>query len=150
MNKLKVLNFLKSVVIKELEATKAQLGNTTYHAPQFTGDRFKEDGAVELVMEESLFIESGTLSEALLKTTGLKGKKKNVKNMGKKKLEQLARTTASHLDAHKWSVCDHFLPLDLIRRVRIEAQLFKDHVCIHNEMHSLFLLTFDIMIVRRS
>jgi hypothetical protein len=134
VNKLKVLTFLKSLVLKELEATSVKTGNTTYHAPQFTGDRFRDDGTgeMELVLQDGSisFIETGTLSEALLKTTGLKGKKKGLKSVGKKKLDQLCKSAAEHLDEHKWAVCDHFLPLELVRRVRIEAQLFRDQVCI--------------------
>ena len=31
------------------------------------------------------------------------------------------------MEEHSWAVCDHFLPLDIVRRVRIEAGLFTSH-----------------------
>ena len=51
---------------------------------------------------------------------------KDVSKANKKKAEVLADTLSAHLREHGWAVCDNFLSLDLVRRVRIEAELFKD------------------------
>ena len=48
-----------------------------------------------------------------------------VSKANKKKADMLAETLSAHLKEHGWAVCDSFLSLDLVRRVRIEAELFQ-------------------------
>ena len=54
-------------------------------------------------------------------------KKKSAKKAARKKAEDLAGKVGDHLQTYGWAVCDGFLPLELVRRVRVEAGLFTDH-----------------------
>jgi hypothetical protein len=42
-------------------------------------------------------------------------------------LQSIATPLGKHLEIHRWVVCDNFLPADLVRKVRIEAALFKEN-----------------------
>jgi len=92
-------------------------------------DGVKAGGAKE-VSAPTVFIEPppGALG-AFLKDSagGSNAKKKSHKRVVKKKAGELAEKLGKHLETHAWAVCDNFLPLDLVRRVRIEAGLFTAH-----------------------
>ena len=55
-----------------------------------------------------------------------KAKQKQQSKASKKRVETIATQMSSHLSEHGWAVCDAFLPLDLVRRVRIETEIFKE------------------------
>jgi hypothetical protein len=54
-------------------------------------------------------------------------KKKALKKAAKLRSLSLAEQISLHLEEHGWAVVDNVFPLDLIRRVRIEINLFKEH-----------------------
>jgi hypothetical protein len=53
-------------------------------------------------------------------------KKKSIKSAYKKKVGDTAASIGVHLEEHGWAVCDHAIPMDLVKRVRVEAGLFTD------------------------
>jgi len=142
-NKTKFLEFLKETIAStvnnkgsDVKVEKDNAPNDHInHAPQFV-DEGRSDIKVSLVGEEDTYIDITNATEALsISATGAKpdkrggsvnNKKKSVKSANKKKVGDTAASIGAHLEAHGWAVCDHALPMDLVKRVRVEAGLFTD------------------------
>lgn len=131
-NKTQVLRYITAHIqqLKEsASSSKADNRNNesefgVVHAPHFIMDTVaasEKMGASEELSED--FIDAAGVFENKIKNT----KKKAEKNAAKRRIINVARSLGNHLQQHGWAVCDHFLPLDLVRRVRIEACLFQDH-----------------------
>ena len=134
-NKMKIFNFIKLVIDKETTNSSNDALLERHHAPQFVDSRNNSTQDSVLIVETpESFIETGTAIHSLLteSVSALKGqgsknnKKKAIKNASKKKTETLAKTVSDHLEKKRYAVLDHFLPLDLVRRVRVEAMLFHE------------------------
>ena len=142
-NKALFLEFLKKTITtaqssnsnrlnQDGKATPQQSGHIN-HAPKFVDDS-RSEVHVSLVEESNTYIDVTNATEALsisAKTSDKKGsavnsKKKGVKSANKKKVADTAAAISEHLDKHGWAVCDHAIPLDLVKRVRVEAGLFTD------------------------
>lgn len=116
-----------SLVEKKQESEYRDRQDTTHHAPKFfDAQRIvgSADASALQVSAPSAFIESSSLSK-LDKTKG-KGTKSLKKEL-RRATTGVAKRVGIHLQEHGWAVCDHFLSLDLVRRVRIEAGLFAEH-----------------------
>ena len=129
-NKAKLLTYLKSIIENALKTsdenddgnTSSSDASTSHHAPKFIG---QAAGVVEdpAAVSPDTFI----AKESEKSLAGLsKAKAKDVSKANKKKKDTLAESLSKHLDKNGWAVCDGFLSPDLVRRVRIEAELFKD------------------------
>ena len=147
-NKTKLLEFLKQTIDTIDASSKRDVGDSSdndgdkanvssdhiNHAPKFVDDS-RSDIKVSLV-EEDDYIDIANASEALsISATGAKpdkqagsinNKKKSLKSANKKRVADTASTIGAHLEEHGWAVCDHALPMDLVKRVRVEAGLFTD------------------------
>lgn len=96
----------------------------TGHAPKFIGEQSSEaKDATEASMPEKFINAAGIINTDHSKNTKKKADKKAVKE----KVSELAEELGRQLTVQGFAVCDNFLPLDVIRRVRIEAELFKEH-----------------------
>jgi hypothetical protein len=100
-------------------------GASMHHAPQFV-DNAGNSVEQQVVIPESdvKFFDATSASDAALKPIRNR-KKKNLKREARLKVSSLAEQVSDHLNEHGWAVMDKFLPLDLVRRVRIEANLFR-------------------------
>jgi Rps23 Pro-64 3,4-dihydroxylase Tpa1-like proline 4-hydroxylase len=134
LNKLKILEYLKSVI--EQEFSQGTVVSEHHHAPQFIDEKLHGTNvtALDLIVESpEAFIETGSALNYLLTDSALgpkggnKSKKKLVRNAEKKQTLNLAQEISAHLESQRWAICDHFLPSDLVRRVRLEACLFQEH-----------------------
>ena len=57
----------------------------------------------------------------------INNKKKSLKKSIQARKEKFLDSVSLHLASHGWVCVDHLLPLDVVRRVRIEANLFTEH-----------------------
>ena len=130
---MKLLTFLKSVINNALKSGIDSVdenddGNvsadasTSHHAPQFIGAASSDVDESRVLTPDNFIARESEKSMAGLS----KAKAKDVSKANKKKKENLAETMSRHLDSNGWAVCDGFLSLDLVRRVRIEAELFQE------------------------
>lgn len=82
--------------------------------------------ALEISSPETFLDLTGSLAQ--ISADKIKNaKKKSVKRELKKKAQAIGKKIGDHLIEHGFVVCDNFIPLDLVRRVRIESGLFKEH-----------------------
>ena len=135
VNKGKLLQFMKDSIASEEARSKAAIADntlsddsqfdelSTHHAPKFVGERDSRD-ARSTVLSPSSFIDASNVS-ILEKVKN--SKKKSEKKAAKLKVLSLADKVADHLSSQGWASIDNFVPLDIVRRVRIEAGLFKEH-----------------------
>ena len=137
VNKGKLLQFIKDTVAAEEARMKIQpIPDTdenptshfdelsTHHAPKFVGEKSGKGGLSSTVLSPSTFIDASNVS-ILEKVKN--NKKKKEKKAVKLKVLSLADKVAEQLSSHGWASIDNFIPLDVVRRVRIEAGLFKEH-----------------------
>ena len=113
---------------------------STHHAPQFVDNQMNkkrsklnttnnnnttiiEENGIEISQPTS-FINGSTLMSNLLHTNMKNMKKKTEKKLEKQKANIIIQEIATHLENHSYAAVDNFLPLDLIKRVRIESGLF--------------------------
>lgn len=145
VNRVKLLKFIETSciekvanAIEESEST----GNTTYHAPKFIDDLMNKDnsGAKNVegtsledmmrVLAPETFI-SGFATDShvpkKLSKTGQLIKNRDQEMQAAKNFKTMTDEISTHLDTHGWAVADNFISPDLVRRVRIEADLFDDH-----------------------
>jgi hypoxia-inducible factor prolyl hydroxylase len=87
------------------------------------------DGYIDAInVSDALrFAATGTNTDTASKYSKANNKKKSVKSAVKKKVGNMAEEVGRHLEEYGWAVCDHTIPEDLVRRVRIESGLFVDH-----------------------
>lgn len=145
MNRVKLLKFIETnciqkvtVAIEESEIT----GNTTYHAPKFIDDLMNKDNSGTKTIEGSSLEDmmrvlapesfiSGFPTDAQvtkkLSKTGQLLKNRDMEKQAAKDFQDMTGEISTHLSTHGWAVCDNFISPDLVRRVRIEADLFDDH-----------------------
>lgn len=134
VNKGKLLQFIKDTVATEEARLKLQSipasdetsqfdELSTHHAPKFVGEKAGND-MHSTVLSPSTFIDASNVS-ILEKVKN--SKKKKEKKAVKLKVLSLADKVADHLSSHGWASIDNFIPLDVVRRVRIESGLFKEH-----------------------
>lgn len=142
-NKAKLLTLIKSFVNEQLrlrdnigrfsdmtekEALVADLveGASSHHAPQFIDPETNPNNNAPLVstLLPSFFINAARTD---ITEKPRNNKKKKEKKEAKQRVLTLAEEISEHFAAHGWAVVDNFLPLDLVRRVRIEVNLFKSH-----------------------
>lgn len=113
---------------------------SSHHAPQFVdsvnkknklsnsnGSSNSGDTAVESyvqVLSPLSFINGSNLMNNLLHTNIKNMKKKSEKKYEKQKAEAVLQKIGSSLDQSGYAVLDNFLPVELIKRVRIESGLF--------------------------
>ncbi len=146
-NKLKLFRFLQDYLLKQeaallsIDENNRNSANSesfvkestsfmsTHHAPQFVDDRNAPVavGSVRIAPQVMTF-QSFLDAEKI----GILNKPKNNKNKAEKKAarlktQSLAEQVSDHLNEHGWAVVDNFIPLDVIRRLRIEFNLFRDH-----------------------
>lgn len=145
-NKHKLFTFMKTFILEQqklvgdvaklsvgddgLDGVAELAGASSHHAPQFVDPAEKSlDGnhSSHLVMipeGDVEFFDATKASEAALKPVKNR-KKKHLKREARLKVSSLAERVSLHLNDHGWAAMDKFLPLDLVRRVRIEANLFR-------------------------
>lgn len=134
VNKAKLLQFVQNTI--RLEESNASIPKqsieeesssfdelSTHHAPKFVGDSDKEV-AVCNVISPTTFIDASNVS---IQEKVKNNKKKSDKKAAKLKVLSLADKVADHLIKNGWAIIDNFVPLDVVRRVKIEAGLFKEH-----------------------
>ncbi len=149
VNRVKLLQFIQNRVLKPLqqkmlecekqEAEETGLayqqnseGSDTggYHAPQFLDDNMRSYH--KNILTPDMFL-AGFNKEVIpnnkLSKTGqlIKSVVQEEARTVARNFVELAGTMGNHLEAHGWAVCDNFVSADLVRRVRIEAGLFRDH-----------------------
>lgn len=149
-NKLKLLQFLEKFLLNYLEKQKHSIQNvleqndfdktkstlSMYHAPQFI-DHLNNPNASNqgmnriLLYPENIFNASHLIFNENIANystvpipTNNKKKKQFRKNMKLKRLEFLTDVN-EFLYTHGWVVIDNFIPLELVKRVRIESNLFR-------------------------
>lgn len=143
-NKAKLLTLIKNLVMEQLrlrenidrfsdltekEALAADLveGASSHHAPQFIDPETNSSyNSTPLVspLHPSSFIDAARTD---ITEKPRNNKKKKEKKEAKQRVLTLAEEISEHFAIHGWAVVDNFLPLDLVRRVRIEVNLFKSH-----------------------
>jgi len=124
-NKTQVLRYiadriqqLRSVAVSTSSTANTESEFGVVHAPHFIMDTAAASEAMENSEELSEdFIDAAGAFENKIKNT----KKKAEKNAAKRRIANVARSLGDHLQQHGWAVCDHFLPLDLVRRLRWES-----------------------------
>ena len=132
-NKVKLYDFINQLIfthIASLDASSTSdndLLSSTAHTPQFVDNQqsstIQRSGTVNCPIS---FIDATDLLTNLMQT--------NIKNMKKKADKRIAKNTAnniinhisSHIQSNAWVVVDNYLPSDLVKRVRIEANLFTE------------------------
>ena len=82
------------------------------------------DGYIDAVdVSDALrFAATGTNSDTASKYSKTNKKNKSVKTAVKRKVGHMAEEVGRHLEEFGWAVCDHTIPDDLVRRVRIGNQ----------------------------
>eukprot|EP01038_Epipyxis_sp_PR26KG_P009498 gene9498-12795_t len=95
-----------------------------HHAPQFIGDDADNKMVNRLILAPDSFIDGSKVD--------IQGKVKNKKNKKEKKLikskvHSLVDEISEQLDQNGWAVVDNFVPIELIKRVKIEAKLFQKY-----------------------
>ncbi len=133
-NKAKLFSFLMTTIdnidltnIEERENLPVD-NFTTTHSPKFIDELNVQeiiDDAKVLVQDK--FIDISGLSSMIMMKDVKNHKKKSSNREAKQKIKKNVELIGSHLQEHGWVVCDNFIPLDLVRRIRIEAALFKEH-----------------------
>ena len=98
--------------------------SSTHHAPRFV-DEVITGAAGDAVNSPEAFI-AGPEYSPLASSSTSKSKQKMQSKASKRRVETIAAQMSAHLSEHGWAVCDSFLPLDLVRRVRIETEIFKE------------------------
>lgn len=147
--KLKILKFLRKElsdvvaadsVLEEAEESNISLNEgmevlsvpaalQQLHAPQFIETGKSKDVSIntsDISCPES-FINATVAAAGLLSSSLPNKKNKSAKRVLSNRLKGLAEKIENNLITTGLAVCDGFLPLDLVRRVRIEASLFQDH-----------------------
>ncbi len=133
-NKGKLFSFLMSI-IDSMDLTDIEEMNnipidnfTTIHVPKFIDDVHIHDilDGTKFITQDKFIDVSGLSSMIMMKDVKNHKKKSNNRD-AKQKIKKSVEIIGSHLQQHGWVVCDNFIPLDLVRRVRIEAGLFKEH-----------------------
>ena len=149
VNRVKLLQFIQNRVLeplqqKMLECEKQEAEETGlayqqnsegsdtggYHAPQFLDDNMRSYH--KNILTPDMFL-AGFNKEVIpnnkLSKTGqlIKSVVQEEARTVARNFVELAGTMGNHLEAHGWAVCDNFVSADLVRRVRIEAGLFRDH-----------------------
>ena len=110
----------------------AGVATTNHHTPQFVDDQNNDPNlgtkakAGSVVSPETFIASGGNNQKPSSSSGGSKSKQKLQSKETKKKNEELAEQVGAHLNQHGWAVCDNFLSLDLVRRIRIEAELFQE------------------------
>ena len=103
-------------------------GFTTYHAPKFV-DSIRQNSSssptVTNIEVATTTIDGSVVSTLILKDP-TKNNKKN-KRILHKKMKVFVEAVDSRLRTHGVAVADNIIPLDIVRRVRIEAGLFTEH-----------------------
>lgn len=138
VNRVRFMTFMLDKVLKPVETLFAKSGTesgiarpaiggsseSTYHAPKFV-DELRRDYGDSAVLIPEAFIDASPagLGRSAVAGRGSKAAKKESKRL----LASVAKKVGVHLEEHGWASCDNFLPVDLVRRVRIEAGLFTEH-----------------------
>jgi len=144
MTKVSLFKFMLSMIVEPLKKAKREStsiekgggsgkeeGNggseefSAYHAPKLSSDDLPTDFDLQVISPD-VFFEGNQAGTALSKSIGGASSKSAKKN-AKKHLSEVAKRLGTHLEEKGWAVCDNFLPLDLVRRIRIEAGLFAEH-----------------------
>jgi hypothetical protein len=146
--KVKLLTYIKSL-IDDVDATEKENSDSmnfpsqlrtlyaanlapeiesSHHAPKFI-DSVETNADVAVLDNMSVFDGSNCVVTESNSTVSShsKKKKKEMKKLTRKNLMALVDDLARHFDEHDWAVCSSYVPLDVVRRVRIEAGLFRDH-----------------------
>ena len=99
---------------------------STYHAPQFIEDSDRY-AAAEVIIHNALGVD-GSNSAAWISNTvvGKNKKKKANKKIQKDVNNKLAEAVGKDIETNGFAVCDHFLPAELVRRIRTECGLFNE------------------------
>mmetsp|Transcript_21655 Transcript_21655/g.31517 ORF Transcript_21655/g.31517 Transcript_21655/m.31517 type:complete len:738 (-) Transcript_21655:120-2333(-) len=144
-NKLKVFEFALEVVSRpspDPVSVNPTSSFSTHHAPKFVDNAsilgIGGDIHVSLVDETGDYVDAVDAADALrFAATGAgpasskyakaSKKKKSVKTGVKRAVGGIAEALGRHLEEHGWAVGDHVIPEDIVRRVRIECNLFQDH-----------------------
>lgn len=134
-----LLEYLKNIHDKDLihqnenenYSNQQQILSSTIHAPQFIEENNslnKDNNRNNMIISSPLsFIDGSNYSMSILENDIKNKKKKLEKKLSKQKVTDLALKLGKHLHENRWVVCDNFLPLDIIRRVRIESSLLQDY-----------------------
>jgi hypothetical protein len=150
VNKLKIFTFIKDLLIKEgnkendkinainetllqnnennenLLMTEELNNFSTHHSPKFIG---KKNNNNKKIIKKQLLTTTTTIDASNTQTLEkIKNKKKKMdKKKFKTKVNSLADRLALQLKSNGYAICDNFLPLDLVKRVRVEAGIFKKY-----------------------
>lgn len=138
-NKLKLFIFITSILeglkkessdlsLNRISSTNEIESSTAVHTPNFEANvsTTKHLNAKVCTLSTSFNAENILYMDENTKAT-TNNKKKSIKKAKNERKEVFLKEICAHLVTHKWVVFDHFLPLDLVRRIRIEAGLFKEH-----------------------
>ena len=134
-NKVKLYDFINQLIVTHIASLDTHptsdndLLSSTAHTPQFVDNQQSstiQRSGTGTVNCPTSFIDATDLLTNLMQT--------NIKNMKKKADKRIAKNTAnniinhisSHIESNAWVVVDNYLPSDLVKRVRIEANLFTE------------------------
>lgn len=135
-NKLKLFIYIKSLVEGLQAAPPVTSEGTSPHNPPFSTahtPKFEASAASkELVTDRILFLSPPFDAANIFSTDPAAKATTNNKKKAPKKAANLRKANfldsiSEHLEQHHWVAFDNLLPLDAVRRIRIEAGLFADH-----------------------
>lgn len=109
-----------------LQEDNATLVSTAYHAPTLTMTR---DDKLTSALSIGRPITNYDATDIIHVNNDIKinNKKKAIKKAIQTRKEKFIDSISVHLASHGWVCIENLLPLEVIRRVRIEANLFTDH-----------------------
>jgi hypothetical protein len=135
-NKEKVFGFLKTSLKNEeakpgpieesqdkvIEEVKDSL--STHHAPKFVDDELVKGVSllsdIKVTAPET-FIDASSAVAFTFPSATQNNKKKSERKEARKRAAAVAAKLGAHLAEHGWAVCDNFIPMDIVRRIRIEV-----------------------------
>ena len=138
-NKEKVLIFMKTSLqneeSKSVLATEAVSDSdkniaeareslATHHAPKFVDDeRVKSETPLSdvKVTAPETFLDASSSTAYCFPSATQNNKKKSERKEARKRAAAVAAKLGAHLAEHGWAVCDNFIPLEVVRRIRIEV-----------------------------
>ena len=111
---------------KVLSEDSSTLISTAYHAPTLT---MTKDDKLSSSICIGRPMSNYDATDIIYVNTDIKinNKKKAIKKAIQTRKERFVDSISCHLASHGWVCIENLLPLDVIRRVRIEANLFADH-----------------------
>lgn len=144
VNRVKLMKFIETKCIEEVrkavDESEVDTGTTAYHAPKFIDDLMNTDNTEKKsvegnslkdmmrVLAPTSFISGfGGEQPKKISKTGQLIKSKDDDRQRDINFKTMIDEISAQLSSHGWAVADNFISADIVRRVRIEADLFDAH-----------------------